>query len=64
MMHKNAFDAIDMTLHNIVSVTDNIGGNKIFSGLAIALGGDFRQILHVLKKGEREDIVAASLTRS
>ena len=28
------------------------------------MGGDFRQILLVVKRGKREDIVAASLTRS
>lgn len=42
MIHKNAFDAIGMTLRDIVNATDNNGKYKIFSGLTVALGGDFR----------------------
>ena len=61
MMHKNAFDVVDRTLRDILSASDNTGKSKIFGGLTVALGGDFRQILHVVKRGKREDIVAASL---
>jgi len=35
-----------------------------FGGKLIVLGGDFRQILPVVTKGNRVDIVAASLSRS
>jgi len=37
---------------------------KIFGGKIVVLGGDFRQILLVVLKGGREDIVSASLPRS
>jgi ATP-dependent DNA helicase PIF1 len=37
---------------------------KIFGGKTVVLGGDFRQILPVVPKGGREDIVSASLPRS
>jgi ATP-dependent DNA helicase PIF1 len=37
---------------------------KIFGGKTVVLGGDFRQILHVVPKGGREDIVSVSLPRS
>ncbi|XXG54052.1 hypothetical protein AAC387_Pa03g2026 [Persea americana] len=52
------------TLHDILSATDNTGERKIFGGLTVALGGDFRNILPVVKRGKREDIIAASLSRS
>jgi hypothetical protein len=37
---------------------------KIFGGKTVVLGGDFRQILPVVPKAGREDIVNASLPRS
>jgi hypothetical protein len=37
---------------------------KIFGGKTVVLGGDFQQILLVVPKGGREDIVSASLPRS
>jgi len=37
---------------------------KIFGGKTVVLGGDFRQILPIVPKGRREDIVSASLLRS
>jgi len=37
---------------------------KIFGGKTVVLGGDFRQILPIVLKGRREDIVSASLLRS
>ncbi|PIA61308.1 hypothetical protein AQUCO_00300684v1 [Aquilegia coerulea] len=36
----------------------------IFGGKTILLGGDFRQTLPVVSKGSREDVVAASISRS
>jgi ATP-dependent DNA helicase PIF1 len=38
--------------------------DKIFGEKTVVLGGDFRQILPVVPKGGREDIVSASLPRS
>ncbi|KAF6164307.1 hypothetical protein GIB67_010277 [Kingdonia uniflora] len=38
--------------------------NQPFSGITVVLGGDFCQILHVVPKGAREQIVAASLRQS
>jgi hypothetical protein len=37
---------------------------KIFGGKTVVLGGDFQQILPVVPKGGREDIVSVSLLRS
>jgi hypothetical protein len=37
---------------------------EIFGGKIVVLGGDFQQILLVVPKGGRKDIVSASLPRS
>jgi hypothetical protein len=38
--------------------------DNIFGGKTVVLGGDFRQILPIVPKGGRKDIVSASLLRS
>nr|GEU77957.1 hypothetical protein CTI12_AA123990 [Tanacetum cinerariifolium] len=37
---------------------------KIFGGITVLLGGDFRQILLVMPKGKRPDVVQACINRS
>ncbi|KAG5517186.1 hypothetical protein RHGRI_037823 [Rhododendron griersonianum] len=58
MQHKYCVEAVDRTLRDI---RDN---PKPFGGITVVLGGDFRQILPVVPKGVREEIVNASLRRS
>ncbi|KAI8557126.1 hypothetical protein RHMOL_Rhmol05G0311100 [Rhododendron molle] len=58
MQHRYCVEAIDRTLRDIC---DN---DKPFGGITIVLGGDFRQILPVVTRGSREQIVNASLRRS
>ncbi|XP_058220214.1 uncharacterized protein LOC131330599 [Rhododendron vialii] len=58
MQHKYCIEAVDRTLRDI---RDN---PKPFGGITVVLGGDFRQILPVVPKGVREEIVNASLRRS
>ena len=58
MMHKYAFEALDRSFRDILKI-DLPFGNKI-----IVFGGDFRQILPVIRKGSRNDIVNSSLKRS
>ncbi|KAF7127864.1 hypothetical protein RHSIM_Rhsim11G0010700 [Rhododendron simsii] len=58
MQHKYCVEAVDRTLCDI---RDN---PKPFGGITVVLGGDFRQILPVVPKGVREEIVNASLRRS
>ncbi|KAH9536339.1 hypothetical protein CY35_17G102200 [Sphagnum magellanicum] len=64
MMHRRAFEAIDRTLRDLMQLNDAQATEKIFGGKTMVLGGDFRQILPVVPKGGREDIVSASLLRS
>ncbi|MCO5584416.1 hypothetical protein L7F22_038343 [Adiantum nelumboides] len=58
MIHRHAFEALDKTLRDVMQ------NNMLFGGKVFLLGGDFRQILPVVRKGCRVDIVDASLCRS
>ena len=64
MAHRNCFEAVDHSLRDLLRFTDINSVDKTFGGKAIVLGGDFRQILPVIAKGHREDIVDASVNRS
>jgi hypothetical protein len=64
MMHHQAFEAVDRTLHDLMQLDDAQVTGKIFGGKTVVLGGDFRQILLVVPKAGRKDIVSASLPRS
>ncbi len=63
MMHRRTFEAVDRTPRDLMQLDDAEATEKIFSGKTVVLGGDFRQILPVVPKGGREDIVSASLLR-
>ena len=58
MQHRFCVEAVDRTLQDIL---DN---KKPFGGITVVLGGDFRQILPVIPKAVREQIIGASLRRS
>ncbi|PIA33948.1 hypothetical protein AQUCO_03900069v1 [Aquilegia coerulea] len=60
MNHRNIFKAVDKTFRDLMHDADG----HIFGGKTILLGGDFRQTLPVVSKGSREDVVAASISRS
>jgi len=61
MMHHRAFEVVDRTLCDFMQLDDALATEKIFGGKTVVLGGDFHQILLVIPKGGREDIVSASL---
>mmetsp|Transcript_13935 Transcript_13935/g.25805 ORF Transcript_13935/g.25805 Transcript_13935/m.25805 type:complete len:831 (-) Transcript_13935:1923-4415(-) len=58
MIHKHAFEALDRTLKDVMQSQETMGG------IVCLLGGDFRQILPVVLRGSRSQIVDASLCRS
>ncbi|XP_019240131.1 PREDICTED: uncharacterized protein LOC109220120 [Nicotiana attenuata] len=64
MANKFCFEALDKTLRDILRVRYENSSDKLFGGLTIVFGGDFRQILSVIPKGTRADIVDASLNSS
>uniref|UniRef100_A0A2N9HBD5 ATP-dependent DNA helicase n=1 Tax=Fagus sylvatica TaxID=28930 RepID=A0A2N9HBD5_FAGSY len=64
MAHRNCFEAVDRSLRDLLRFTDPTSLDKPFGGKTVVLGGDFRQILPVIPKGRREDIVESSINQS
>jgi ATP-dependent DNA helicase PIF1 len=64
MTHRHAFEALDQTLKDLMRGVDRSLEEKPFGGKVIVFGGDFCQILPVVVKGCREDIVGSCLRRS
>lgn len=58
MIHRYAFEALDRSLQDVLF------SDKPFGGKVVLMGGDFRQILPVIMKGRRENIVNGTLCRS
>ncbi|THH15669.1 hypothetical protein EW146_g4843 [Bondarzewia mesenterica] len=58
MQHKHAFEAVDRTLRDIRD------DDRPFGGITVVFGGDFQQILPVIRNSSREQSVEASLQRS
>jgi hypothetical protein len=56
--HRYAIEALDRTFRDL---RDN---NEPFGGVTVIMGGDFQQVLPVIPKGSREQILNATLTRS
>jgi len=59
MTKKQAVEALDNSMRNIMDRPD-----LSFGGKTVVFGGDFRQVLPVVRKGSRAWIVDASLRRS
>ncbi|XP_055835092.1 uncharacterized protein LOC129903565 [Solanum dulcamara] len=64
MENKFCFEALDRTLRDILRVKYENSSDKPFGGLTVVFGGGFHQILPVIPKGARADIVDASLNSS
>ncbi|KAG5583393.1 hypothetical protein H5410_054020 [Solanum commersonii] len=60
----NLKQALDNTLRDIIGYKDATKSELPFGGKTIVLGGDFRQILPVIPKGSRQDIVNVTLNSS
>jgi ATP-dependent DNA helicase PIF1 len=58
MQHRYCMEAVDRTLKDVLN------SNRLFGGIVVLWGGDFRQILPVVEKGNREDIVYACIQHS
>lgn len=64
MQHRYAFEALDRSLREIMKSIDETLFHKPFGGITVLLGGDFRQILPVIPRATRGDIVSACITTS
>ncbi|KAJ7534497.1 hypothetical protein O6H91_13G097000 [Diphasiastrum complanatum] len=58
MMHKHALESVDRTLRDLRT------SDALFGGVTVVLGGNFRQVLPVVRRGSRAKIVSASLKYS
>lgn len=54
---SKCFEAVDRSLCDILQIEDAECVNRPFVGKVVLVGGDFRQILPVVRKGRKEDIV-------
>jgi ATP-dependent DNA helicase PIF1 len=62
MTHRFCFEALDRCLKDLMSESGN--SDKIFGGKVVVFGGDFRQILPVIPRGSRSDVVHATINAS
>lgn len=64
MIHKFCFEALDRSLRDILRTSNPSSLERPFGGKVIVFGGDFRQILPVIPKGSRQDIVFSTINSS
>ncbi|KAL6530588.1 hypothetical protein OROMI_028477 [Orobanche minor] len=64
MMHRHCFEALDTSLKDIMKNIDPANQTKPFGGKIVVFGGDFRQILPVIPKARRPEIVGAAINSS
>nr|GEW57388.1 hypothetical protein [Tanacetum cinerariifolium] len=64
MTNNLCFEALDWTLRNVLCRTRYDTCETPFGNMPMVFGGDFRQVLPVIPKGSRQDIVNASLKQS
>ncbi|XP_073014531.1 uncharacterized protein [Primulina eburnea] len=64
MTHKFYFEALDKSMKDIMRFINPSSLHMPFGGKTVVFRGDFRQILHVIPKGSRQDIVLATINSS
>ncbi|XP_021808472.1 uncharacterized protein LOC110752178 [Prunus avium] len=58
MAHHHAFEALDRTFRDIIDV------DLPFGGKTMIFGGDFRQVLPVIPKGTKSELIQASVVKA
>lgn len=64
MMHRHYFEVVDRIIRDILRSYNNGSLDIPFGGKVVVLGGDFRQILPVIPKGNKQDSVHATIYSS
>ncbi|KAL3646345.1 hypothetical protein CASFOL_011525 [Castilleja foliolosa] len=64
MIHKHCFEAVHNSLQDLMENVSPSNKDKPFGGKTVVFGGDFRQILPVVPKGTRQNIVNATINSS
>ena len=64
MTQRYGFEALDKTLRDILGYPNVANRERMFGGMTVLLGGDFRQILPVIPKAKRQEVVKSCINRS
>ena len=64
MIHWNCLEALNKTLQDLLTDKKLEASTRPFGSKTIVFGGDFRQILLVIKYGSKTDITNAIITQS
>ncbi|XP_058745888.1 uncharacterized protein LOC131618738 [Vicia villosa] len=63
MANKSCFESLEKSLRDIMSGTSH-ASKTVFGGKVVVFGSDFRQILPVIPRGTRSDIIHAKINAS
>ncbi|SAM02961.1 hypothetical protein [Absidia glauca] len=64
MSSRNNFEAVDRLLKDIMGADDPSLESVLFGGKVVVFGGDFRQILPLVPRGTKSDIIDDCITSS
>ena len=64
MINKSTLETVDRTFKDIFGTQNKVLESVPFGGRLMVFGGDFRQVLPVIPKGSRSDVVNACINRS
>ncbi|KAJ1685676.1 hypothetical protein LUZ63_017066 [Rhynchospora breviuscula] len=64
MSNRICFEALDRTMRDILCDISPSNKHRLFGGVTVVLGGDFRQTLPVVPGASRYDTISASITNS
>ncbi|XP_025648016.1 uncharacterized protein [Arachis hypogaea] len=64
IISKYCYEALDKCLRDILRCSDSYNVHLPFRGKVVVLGRDFRQILPVIPRGSRQDIIQYSINSS
>ena len=64
MTHNHCFEALNRSLRDVIHCLNGKPSELSFGGKVVVFGGDFRQVLPVILKGTRQDIVFFALNYS
>jgi hypothetical protein len=64
MTHRSAFEALDRSLRDLFASDSQVAEETCFGDKVVVLGGDPRQILHVVENGTHPQIIDAAITSS
>ena len=64
MINRFCFEALNRTVRDILQFSNSSNLDQSFVGKVVVFGGDFRQILSILPKARRQEIVHAIINSS